>query len=246
MACISGNNIIKFVWRQIICRFGLPHTIISDNGTQFASNPFREWCSGLCIRQNFTSVAHPQANGQTEVTNRTIVKGIKTRLDKAKGNWAEELQSVLWAYRTTPRRATKETPYSLVYGSEAVIPLEVCIPSHRTEHFHLECNEEALRHNLDLVEERREKAALSQAAYKSLSEAHYNKKVRRLVCKVGDLVLRKNEASLQEKPGKLTPNWEGPYRVKEARRNGSYVLETMEGSLIPRTWTMRNLRKFHF
>ncbi|GKE71565.1 retrovirus-related pol polyprotein from transposon opus, partial [Tanacetum coccineum] len=59
--------------------------IISDNGKQFASNPFREWCEELKIKQDYTSVAHPQANGQTEVTNRTIRQGLKTRLWKAKG-----------------------------------------------------------------------------------------------------------------------------------------------------------------
>lgn len=64
----------------------------------------------------------PQANGQTKVTNRTIVKRIKTKLNGAVGLWSEELHNVLWAYRTMTRRATGETPFSLVYGMEEVIP----------------------------------------------------------------------------------------------------------------------------
>ena len=75
------------------------------------------------IKQNFTSVAHPQLNGQVEVTNQTIYKGIKRRLTQAGGSWADELQNVLWSYRTTIRTATQETPFSLVYGMEAVIRL---------------------------------------------------------------------------------------------------------------------------
>ena len=129
MSVISGQNIIKFFFKNIICRFGIPNTIISDNGKQFADNPFKDWCVKQGIKQNFTSVAHPQANGQVEVTNRTIVDGLKKRLGKSKGNWAEELQSVLWAYRTTARRATGETPFSLVYGTEAVIPSEMYVPT---------------------------------------------------------------------------------------------------------------------
>lgn len=72
MASITGNNILKFVYKDIVCRFGIPRTIISDNGKQFAENLFKSWCEGLRITQRFTSVYHPQANGQTEVTNRTL------------------------------------------------------------------------------------------------------------------------------------------------------------------------------
>ncbi|XP_075521420.1 uncharacterized protein LOC142554640 [Primulina tabacum] len=77
------------------------------------------------IIQSFTSVAYPQANGQTEVTNRIIVQALKARLHGKGKDWVEELPSELWAYRTTPRSSTRETPYSLVYGSEAVLPVEI-------------------------------------------------------------------------------------------------------------------------
>ncbi|GJX97849.1 reverse transcriptase domain-containing protein [Tanacetum coccineum] len=94
-ATITGQKILRFVCRNIVCRFGIPGIIISDNEKQFANNPFKEWCEELKISQHFTSVTHPQANGQTEVTNRTILQGLKTRLGKAKGNWVDELPNVL-------------------------------------------------------------------------------------------------------------------------------------------------------
>lgn len=154
LATITGRNIVRFVWRNIVCHFGILQIIISDNGKQFADDPFKSWCAELNIKQKFTSVAHPQANGQVEVTNRTILHGLKTRLGKAKGDWVENIPNVLWAYRTTPRTATGETPYSLVYGVEAVIPAEIGLPSPRVVNFVSSGNEEELRCNLDLLERR--------------------------------------------------------------------------------------------
>ena len=105
---------------NIICKFGIPLTIISDNGGQFNSQAFRDFCSGLGIKNQFLLPGHPQANGQTEVTNRTLLKIIKTKLDDAKGTWPEELPIVLWAYRTTARTPTGETPFRLTYRTEEI------------------------------------------------------------------------------------------------------------------------------
>ncbi|KAL0426480.1 UNVERIFIED_CONTAM: hypothetical protein Slati_2822800 [Sesamum latifolium] len=113
LARITEGEVMKFIWKNIICHFGIPREIISDNGRQFQGRKIQEWCQGLRIKQRFTTVAHPQANGQVEVTNRILVQGIKRRLERVGGNWAEELTSVLWAYRTTPRGSTGESPFSL-------------------------------------------------------------------------------------------------------------------------------------
>ena len=88
--------------------------------------------------------------------NKVIVNGLKKRLDDAKGRWVEELPHVLWTYRTTPRRSTRETLFSMTYGAEAVIPLENGFPTMRSSAFTLDGNNELLRWNLDLIEERRE------------------------------------------------------------------------------------------
>ena len=92
-------------------------TIISDNGQQFDNQGFRDFCSNLGIRFQFSSPG--------EVMNRTLLKIIKTKLDDAKGAWHEELPNVLWAYRTTARTLTGETPFRLTYGTEAVILVEI-------------------------------------------------------------------------------------------------------------------------
>ncbi|KAL0457062.1 UNVERIFIED_CONTAM: Gag-Pol polyprotein [Sesamum latifolium] len=239
---ITEGEVIKFIWKNIVCRFGIPREIISDNDRQFQGRRIQEWCQGLHIRQRFTTVAHPQANGQVEVTNRILIQGIKRRLERVGGNWAEELTSVLWAYRITPRGSTGETPFSLVYGTEAIIPAELGIPSHRVMNFSEECNENLLRENLDLIEELREKAFLRIQRYKNIMINSYNKRVKSRSFQVGDLVLRRVDAL---KPtGKLDPTWEGPYKVTSVVGKGAYELEDPEGRPLPRPWNVHNLKKY--
>uniref|UniRef100_A0A2N9F0N5 Integrase catalytic domain-containing protein n=1 Tax=Fagus sylvatica TaxID=28930 RepID=A0A2N9F0N5_FAGSY len=122
LATITEKNVKNFVWKGVICRFGIPRVLVSDNGKQFDNGPFRDLCAQLNIKNHYSSPRHPQANGQVEVTNRTLLKQIKTRLEGAKGLWVEELPSILWAYRTTVRVPTGETPFKLTFGTEAVIP----------------------------------------------------------------------------------------------------------------------------
>ncbi|XP_074347263.1 uncharacterized protein LOC141686105 [Apium graveolens] len=85
------------------------------------------------LEQKFSSVAHPQGNGAIEAANKVIFRGIKKRLGESKGRWAEELPWILWAYRTTPRTSTGETPFRMAYGTEALVPVEVGLESYRTE-----------------------------------------------------------------------------------------------------------------
>ena len=189
-------------------------TIISDNGRQFDSQGFKDFCSNLGIRNQFSSPGHPQANGQTEVTNRTLLKIIKTKLDEAKGAWLEELPNVLWAYRTMTRTPTGETPFRLIYGIEAVISVEVGVTSTRREAFHEESNDDHLRINLDCLDEVREEATIRVTKYQQRMANYYNKMVKLRRLDIGDLVLRKvTPATKDPAQGKLGLTWEGLYRV---------------------------------
>ena len=132
LANIKDVDVKKFLWKNIITRFGVPRTLISDNGLQFDSKSFRRYCCDLSITNRYSAPAYPQGNGQVETVNKVIVSGLKKRLDNAKRKWVEELSHVLWTYRTTPRRSTGETPFSMTYGAEAVIPLETEFPTLRT------------------------------------------------------------------------------------------------------------------
>ncbi|KAL0449053.1 UNVERIFIED_CONTAM: hypothetical protein Slati_1461700 [Sesamum latifolium] len=170
LARITEGEVMKFIWKNIVCRFGIPREIISDNGRQFQGRRIQEWCQ-VCT----SGKGSPQW---------LILKPT----DKSK---------------TTPRGSTGETPFSLVYGTEAIIPAELGIPSHRVMNFSEECNENLLRENLDLIEELREKAFLRIQRYKNIMINSYNKRVKSRSFQVGDLVLRRVDAL---KPiGKLDP-----------------------------------------
>ena len=145
LATIMEKNVRNFVWTKIICRYNILRVLVSDNGKQFENDAFRFVCSQLGIRNHYSSPAHPQANGQIEVMNRSLLKIIKTQLDGAKGIWLEELPSILWAYRTIARTPTRETPFRLTYGSEAVILVEVGLISYRMENNDESRNDEAVR-----------------------------------------------------------------------------------------------------
>ncbi|XP_071901953.1 uncharacterized protein [Coffea arabica] len=144
----------------------------------------------------------------------------------------------------TPRTATQETPFVLTYGVEAVIPAEIEVPSGRVQHFVAQDNEEEMRLNLDLLEYRREETTTRMAKYKGQVARYYNARVRSLSFKPGDLVLRKNSVSRTTGTGKLDPNWEGPYVVREADRAGYCKLAHLNGGIVPRTWHNSNLRFF--
>ena len=246
LATITEKSIRTFVWRNIICKYGIPRVLVSDNGKQFDNNAFRDFCSELGIKNHYSSPAHPQANRQVEVTNQTLLKIIKTWLEGAKGIQPDELPSVLWAYRTTARTTTRETPFRLTYGADAVIPTEVGLTSYRVQNYMEDKNEEAMRLQLDLMDKARATVEQRLARYQNLMSKHYNAKIRHRDFQIKDLVLQKVLGAAKDpSQGKLGPNWEGPYRITSWQRKGTYHLETMDGRKLQHLWNTEHLRKYY-
>ena len=188
--------------------------LISDNGLQFDSKMFRRYCGELGIINRYSTPAYPQRNGEADAVNKVIVSGLKKMLDDAKGKWVEELPHVLWTYKTTPRRSTGETPFSMTYGAEVVIPLEIGFPMSRTSSFNPKDNDEQLAKSLDLIEEKRENAMVQLAYYQQKLKQGYDANVKLRPLTPGDLVLSKVVGAAKNPAwGKLGPNWEGPYRI---------------------------------
>ncbi|WZZ77688.1 hypothetical protein YC2023_098260 [Brassica napus] len=217
-AQVTEKEVRGFVWKNIICRHGLPYEIVTDNGSQFMSGKFKDFCSKWDIRLSPSTPRYPQGNGQAESSNKIIIDGIKKRLDLKKGYWADELDGVLWSHRTTPRGATKSTPFSLAYGMEAMAPAEVNVTSLRRSKMpqHVELNQEMLLDTLDELEEKRDQALLRIQNYQNQVESYYNKKVRSRPLELGDLVMRKVfENTKEPNAGKLGANWEDHIRSFE-------------------------------
>ena len=191
LANIRDMDAKRFFWKNIVTRFGVPHMLISDNSLQFDSKMFRRYCGELGITNKYSTPAYPQGNGQAEVVNKVIVNGLKKRLDDAKGKWVEELPHVLWTYRTTSCRSTEETSFSMTYGAEAVIPLEIGFPTSRTSSFNPRDNDEQLTKSLNLIEEKRGNAMVQLAYYRQKLKQGYDANVKLTPLTLSDLVLCK-------------------------------------------------------
>nr|GEY15890.1 reverse transcriptase domain-containing protein [Tanacetum cinerariifolium] len=157
-------------------------------------------------------VKHQQSSGLVERANRSLGEGIKARLGEGNKNWVEELPYVLWAHRTMIKTRHGDTPFSLTYGIEAIIPVEIGMPTYHTATVDVVHNDEELRLNLDLLEERRERAAIFEAKSKLKLIKSYNARVCSVTFRIGDFVYRINDASHAVDGGKLGPKWEGPYK----------------------------------
>jgi transposase InsO family protein len=138
---------------DIIQRFGVSNSIIIDNGSQFTSRKFLEFCDDHHIRVDWAAVAHPQTNGQVERANGMILQGLKPRifdrLNKSGRKWLRKLSSVIWSLRTTPSRATVFMPFFLVYGAVAVLPTDLEYGSPKIKGYNESSNQRAREDSLD-------------------------------------------------------------------------------------------------
>jgi transposase InsO family protein len=134
---------VNFIKGVVFLWFGVPNSIVTDNGSNFTSQEFKDYCEGVGIKLQFASIAHTQTNCQAKKANGLMCNGIKMRLlaplEKARRFWVDELPSVLWSFRTTPNAATQETHFFLVHGVEAILSIEIEHNSHRV----MEYDEEA-------------------------------------------------------------------------------------------------------
>ncbi|GFZ05308.1 hypothetical protein Acr_17g0008800 [Actinidia rufa] len=222
----EGEYVMKEIHEGICgnhsrARFGILKVIILDNARQFDNDKFKIFCSDLAISHHFSSPSYPQVNGQVEVTNRTILKNLKAMFKKLKSEWIEDLPSILWAYHTTSRIPTGKTPYSMVFKTESIIPVEIGMASFRTSNIDKRNNEIELRLNLNLLDEKREQAEIRQVAYKH------------------QVALSTKEPNTK----KLGPTWEGSYKVTKVSRPRTYWLKDMEGKALLHPWNAEHFEE---
>ncbi|KAG9447747.1 hypothetical protein H6P81_013875 [Aristolochia fimbriata] len=237
---VKAITVVDFIRTQIIYRCRVPQYIMTNNGTPFKNKVMDSLCEKFRIQWRTSSAYNPAANGLAEAFNKMLCKILKKTIGANKRSWDEKLNEALWAYRTSFRTPTLSTPYSLVYGTEAVLPLEIQLPSLRiamregltTE----ECAQLRLA-ELESLEEQRLEAQQRLECYKSRMTRAFNKKVRLRSFQKADLVLAVRRPMLftSKTGGKFAPKWEGSYVVQEAYTNGAYKLVTSNGSELPIT-----------
>ncbi|XP_062107995.1 uncharacterized protein LOC133818899 [Humulus lupulus] len=154
----DGQSTAKKAMRQ---RYYWP-TMEKEPTTSKEGGLFKDYCKENGIRWSFSAVVHPQVNGQVEAINKVLKKNLKTKLERLKGAWVDELPNVLWAYRTTPRSTTH---FALVYGCKAVLPVGMKISSFRVQVYKDQASHMEMAENLDLLEERRDRAQLRLSTY---------------------------------------------------------------------------------
>jgi hypothetical protein len=214
---------VKF-FESIIYRYGVPNSIITDNATNFTSGEFQDFAKELDIKIKYVSVAHPKSNGQVKKANGLVCAGLKKRLlrplRRAAGAWVEELPLVLWSLRTTPNSSTGYTPFFLLFGAEAVLPMDMRYCAPRVVAYIEEDAQMALSDAIDLLDEARDVALVCSAVYQQSFHNYQSRRVRGRSFEPGNLVLRLKQTSTS----KLEPPWEGPYLIHEAIPGGAYRL----------------------
>jgi transposase InsO family protein len=193
LTSIRSEQAVAF-FTNIIHRFGVPNSIIIDNGTQFTRKKFLDFYEDHHIRVDWAAVAHPMTNGQVERANGMILQGLKPRiynnLNKFGKRWIKELPSVVWSLRTTPSRATGFTPFFLVYGAEAILPTDLEHGSPMTKAYDDQSNQTNREDSLDQLEEARDVALLHSTRYQQSLRRYHARTVQPRGFQVGDLVLR--------------------------------------------------------
>jgi transposase InsO family protein len=240
LTSIRSEQAVAF-FTNIIHRFGVPNSIITDNGSQFNRKQFLDFCEDHHIRVNWATVAHPMTNGQVESANGMLLQGLKPRiyndLNKFDKRWMKELPSVVWSLRTTPSRATGFSPFFLVYGAEAILPIDLEYGSSRTKAYDDRRNQTSREDSLDQLEEARDMALLHSARYQQSLRRYHARGVRPRDFQVGDLVLRLWQDARRRH--KLTPPWEGPFIIAKILKPETYKLANDQGEVYSNAWNIR-------
>lgn len=192
----TSDRVIRFIEQNIICKFGLPKKIVSDNGRQFIGEEFKQFAQKLNIQLVTTTDYHPQSNGLDERFNGSLVKILRNYITKNQKDWDRKLPYAVMNYNCTPNESTKFAPFTLVYGAEARGMNELSAP----EQINLEPIHNKIR---DLA-----KTYMKEAAEKS--KIYYDLHHRPQDFELYDKVPIRKKQIKEGEAKKLTERWEGP------------------------------------
>jgi hypothetical protein len=227
----TGKTAALFLFNHVISRFGVPQAIVTDHGSHFRNFMMFELTKKLGFRHDNSTPYYPQANDQVKAINKVLITMLRRMIGIHKTSWQTMLFLTLWAYRTSVKYATGFTPFRLVYGVEAILPIECEIPSLKLAVELLpntSTKEERLLYLMQLDKTRRD-ATLVIEAQKKRVKAQYDKHVKPHVFSEGDLVLLYEHDRDTLGAGKFKPMWRGPYIVRRVLEKGVYEMVDYDG-----------------
>nr|CAN81302.1 hypothetical protein VITISV_024592 [Vitis vinifera] len=245
-ARLTSAGVVSFIRSHIICLYGVPHELISDRGVHFRAE-VDTLVQRYGIRHHRSSAYRPQMNGAVEAANKNI-KRILRKMVETSRDWSEKLPFALWAYRTSFRTSTGATPYSLVYGMEVVLPVEIEMGSLRValEQQIPKTDWAQPRFNqLNLLDGRRLRAADHVRAYQRKMARAFKKRVKPRPLHVGDLVLRIIRGLIRDPRGKFRPSWSGPYFIRELTPEGVAWLMDLDGNQFSEPTNVDQLKRYY-
>jgi transposase InsO family protein len=229
----NAETVATFIYEEIICRYGAPKVIQSDQGTHFVNELIRNLTERFKVKHSLSSPYHPQSNGLVERFNRTLCEGIAKVADKIM-DWDRYIQPVLFAYRTKNLRISNKSPYVLVYGKEPSMVMDETKRSSIIERL------------LEITEKVPQLREAARRAIK-LSQEELEKKLQpkiELIFQKGQLVWYYDKAKAMRHDTKLEPKWKGPYQIIQVLPRGAYRL-AIDGKQVGTTVNGNYLKPYH-
>ncbi|MCO5586391.1 hypothetical protein L7F22_040331 [Adiantum nelumboides] len=241
---ITSKDVAKFVYEDICCKFGMPLELLSDKGSGFRGELVDYLCEKLHVGRRFTTPYYPQCNGMNERFNGEL-KRMHTKMTQSSAKtWELELPCALWAYRTAIKTGTGFSPFHLVFGKEALLPIEVEIPALKMMLKLEEANHDALKERLLYLQCLQLDRALALEHYEQVLKTS-QAKVKDKGIKKGDMVLRYNSKLDSTFQKKFQIKWQGLFLVLDKFPNGTYQLADLNGTLPKARVNGYRLKKYY-
>jgi transposase InsO family protein len=236
LTCKTAENVAAFIYQQIYMTHGCPLEILSDHGTEFCNQIFEQVCALMGIKHSWTAAYHPQTNGLTERVNQVLCAMLTKLVDAGRTNWDFLLPQITFAFRTSVHQSTGFTPFELIFGRKARLPLHVSSlssvikePDNFPIWFESFLAGQARRH---------QKARAQILKAQERQQRNYNRRIRsKVVYNIGDLFL----VTIFKKR-KLTGRFQGPYRVTVVHGNGTADIAQEPGPALPKVTNPVNMQ----
>ena len=242
----KATTIAKFIYEEIICRHGCPKTLLSDQGTPFCNELVDSLCNLMNIKHQLSSAYHPQTNGLTEHFNKTLCITLAKYVSDYGDTWDTFVDAALFAYRTTQNATTKYTPFKLLYGHEAKIPLD--LQDTNQDNLEKPYNEQLQRHIDFITEDFQQIRIQAQQNIKKAQQKqkqYHDKGIKPEKFNIGDKVLLFELVKAGVHGDKFREKWTGPYYIHNTIAPGAYKLRTMDDKILWRTINIERLKRYH-